>query len=47
MVRRLSDLSFRGKLIVSQALHCETGFVIGLHPLQNYKYLTLNDERCN
>lgn len=40
MVRRLPNLSFCGRLIVSQSLHCETHFVIGLYPLKNYKYLT-------
>lgn len=41
MARRLSDLSFCGRLIVSPSLHCETGFVIDLHPLKNYTYLTV------
>lgn len=40
MVRRLPDLSFCGGLIVSQSQHCETGFVIGLHPQKISKYLT-------
>lgn len=40
MVKRLPDLSFCARLIVSQSLHYETHFVIGLHPLKNSKYLT-------
>lgn len=40
MVKRLPDLSFCGRLIVSRSLHCETRFVIGLDPLKNSKYLT-------
>lgn len=41
MVGRVPDLSFCGRLIVSQTLHCETGFITELHPLKNSKYLTV------